>query len=96
MAHPSSSLAAQIRDLLPALRDITGPGTKPVLCFDRGGWYPALFADITDDRFELLTYRNNDTGKDIPDLPEDAYTAASWPGDDGPPACTTSPTLPSD
>ena len=29
MARPSSSLAAQIRDLLPALRDITGPAAKP-------------------------------------------------------------------
>ena len=85
MAQPSSSLAAQIRDLLPALREITGPGTRPVLCFDRGGWSPALFADITDARFDLLTYRKNDTGKDTPDLPGDAFTAASWPGDDGRP-----------
>ena len=57
MAQPSSSLAAQIRDLLPALREITGPGARPVLCFDRGGWSPALFADITDAGFDLLTYR---------------------------------------
>ena len=69
MAQPSSSLAAQIRDLLPALRDITGPGARPVLCFDRGGWSPALFADIADAGFDLLTYRKNDAGKDIPDLP---------------------------
>ena len=83
MAQPSSSLAAQIRDLLPALRDIAGPAAKPVLCFDRGGWSPALFAGIADAGFDLLTYRKNDTGKDIPDLPEDAFSAASWPGDDG-------------
>src|SRR5271165_5408269 len=83
MAQPSSSLAAQIRDLLPALRDITGPAAKPVLCFDRGGWSPALFADITDAGFDLLTYRKNDTGSDIPDLPGDAFTTASWPGGDG-------------
>jgi transposase-like protein len=83
MAQPSSSLAAQIRDLLPALRDITGPAAEPVLCFDRGGWSPALFADITDARFDLLTYRKNDPGKDIPDLPEDAFSAAGWTGDDG-------------
>ena len=85
MAKPSSSLAAQIRDLLPALRDITGPGAKPALCFDRGGWSPALFADITDAGFDLLTYRKNDTGKDIPGLPEDAFSAAAWAGDDGRP-----------
>ena len=83
MAQPSSSLAAQIRDLLPALRDIAGPAARPVLCFDRGGWSPALFAGITDAGFDLLTYRKNDTGKDIPDLPGDAFSAASWTGDDG-------------
>ena len=83
MAEPSSSLAAQIRGLLPALRDITGPAARPVLCFDRGGWSPALFADITDAGFGLLTYRKNDTGSDIPDLPGDAFSAAIWPGDDG-------------
>ena len=83
MAQPSSSLAAQIRDLLPALRDITGPGAKPVLCFDRGGWSPALFADITDAGFDLLTYRKNDTGKDVPDLPGTAFAMASCAGDDG-------------
>ena len=83
MAQPSSSLAAQIRDLLPALRDIAGPGARPVLCFDRGGWSPALFADITDAGFDLLTYRKNDTGKDIPDLPGTAFATARCTGDDG-------------
>src|SRR6266568_2899111 len=83
MAKPSSSLAAQIRDLLSALRDITGPGAKPVLCFDRGGWSPALFADITDAGFDLLTYRKNDTGRDIPALPGTVFAMASCTGDDG-------------
>jgi transposase-like protein len=83
MAQPSSSLAAQIRGLLPALREITGPGRKATLCFDRGGWSPALFADIIDAGFDLLTYRKNDTGTAIPDLPEDAFSAAGWTGDDG-------------
>ena len=83
MAQPSSSLAAQIRELLPTLRGITGVAAKPVLCFDRGGWSPALFADITDAGFDLLTYRKNDAGKDIPDLPGDDFSAASWAGDDG-------------
>ena len=83
MAQPSSSLAAQIRDLLPSLRDIAGPGAKPVLCFDRGGWSPALFADIIDAGFDLLTYRKNDTGKDIPALPATVFAMASCTGDDG-------------
>ena len=82
MAQPSSSLAAQIRDLLPVLRDIACPArSRP--CFDRGGWSPALFADITDAGFDLLTYRKNDTGKDIPDLPGTAFALASCTGDDG-------------
>ena len=83
MAQPSSSLAAQIRDLLPALRDITGPAARPVLCFDRGGWSPALFAGITDAGFDLLTYRKNDIGNDIPDLPGTAFATARCTGDDG-------------
>ena len=59
------------------------PGTGPVLCFDRGGWPPALLAGIADAGFDLLTYRKNDTDSDIPDLPGEAFTAASWAGDDG-------------
>src|SRR6202453_5281512 len=83
MAQPSSSLAAQILGLLPDLRQIAGPHRKLVLCFDRGGWSPALFAEIIDAGFDLLTYRKNDTGTDIPALPEDAFAAAGWTGDDG-------------
>ncbi len=83
MAEPSSSLAAQIRGLLPALRDIVGQAARPVLCFDRGGWSPELFADIIDAGFDLLTWRKNDGRKPIPDLPGAAFVTASWPGHDG-------------
>jgi transposase-like protein len=83
MAEPSSSLAAQIRDLLPDLRDITGPAAKPVLGFDRGGWSPALFADIIDAGFDLLTYRKNDAGTDIPAVPGEEFSTETWTGDDG-------------
>ena len=91
MAQPSSSLAAQIRDLLPALRGIAGPAAKPVLCFDRGGWSPALFADITDAGFDLLTYRKNDTGNDIPDLPGTAFPRPAVPATTAASTPTTSP-----
>jgi transposase len=83
MAEPSASLAAQIKDLLPSLRQIAGEDRKPVLCFDRGGWSPDLFAEITDAGFDLLTYRKASAGEDIPDLPADAFTTAAHPGDDG-------------
>jgi transposase len=83
MAEPSSSLAAQIRGLLPPLREVAGEDRDVTLCFDRGGWSPDLFADITDAGFGLLTYRKNDTGKELPALPGEAFTAASWTGEDG-------------
>jgi hypothetical protein len=82
MAQPSSSLASQIRDLLPKLRDLAGEA-EVTLCFDRGGWSPELFADIIDARFHLLTYRKNEAGKDAPALPAGAFTTAIWTGDDG-------------
>jgi transposase len=83
MAEPSTSLAAQIKELLPGLRAIAGPDARPVLCFDRGGWSPDLFAEIIDGGFDLLTYRKASAGEDIPDLPADAFTAARHAGDDG-------------
>jgi hypothetical protein len=82
MAEPSTSLAAQIKKLLPSLRAIAGPDAKPVLCFDRGGWSPDLFAEIIDAGFDLLTYRKASAGEDIPGLPADAFTTAAH-GDDG-------------
>jgi transposase-like protein len=83
MAQPSSSLASQIRGLLPQLREVAGKDRKVTLCFDRGGWSPDLFADITDAGFGLLTYRKNDTGKDIPAPPAGAFATAAWTGEDG-------------
>jgi len=82
MAQPSTSLASQIRGLLPQLRQLAGQA-KVTLCFDRGGWSPDLFADIIDAGFDLLTYRKNDTGTELPALPGEAFTTASWTGDDG-------------
>ena len=83
MAEPSTSLAAQIKELLPRLRQIAGEDRKPILCFDRGGWSPDLFAGIIDARFDLLTYRKASAGEDIPGLPADAFTTAVHAGDDG-------------
>jgi len=83
MAEPSASLAAQIKELLPRLRQIAGEDRKPILCFDRGGWSPDLFAGIIDARFDLLTYRKASAGEDIPGLPAAAFTTAVHAGDDG-------------
>jgi hypothetical protein len=48
-----------------------------------GRLVPDLFADIIDAGFHLLTYRKNDTGKDAPALPGEAFTTAGSAGDDG-------------
>jgi hypothetical protein len=83
IGEPSASLAAQIRGLLPQLRGIAGQGTKPVLCFDRGGWSPELFAGIIDAGFDLLTWRKNDSRGKVADLPDDAFATVTCAGDDG-------------
>jgi transposase-like protein len=83
LAEPSSSLAAQIKTLLPDLRAVCGDGARPVLCFDRGGWSPDLFAHVIAAGFGLLTYRKAEPGKDIPDQPAETLAIVPWTGDDG-------------
>ncbi len=79
IAEPSQSLAGQLRGLLPQLRQVVGEGRRVTVCFDRGGWSPALFADITGTGFDLLTYR---TGP-VPDLPGPAFTTVTCTDDRG-------------
>ncbi len=57
VAEPSQSLAGELKRLLPDLRAIVGEDRRVTVCFDRGGWSPALFADITEAGFDLLTWR---------------------------------------
>jgi hypothetical protein len=57
VAEPSDSLAGELRRLLPQLRQVAGEGRRVTVCFDRGGWSPALFADITAAGFDVLTWR---------------------------------------
>ena len=40
VAEPSDSLAGELR----RLRQVIGEGRRVTVCFDRGGWSPALFA----------------------------------------------------
>ena len=79
VAEPSDSLAGELRRLLPALRGIVGQGRRVTVCFDRGGWSPALFADITAAGFDLLTWRKGPA----PDLPADAFTDLTCTDDRG-------------
>jgi len=79
VAEPSDSLAGELRRLLPQLRGIVGQGRPVTVCFDRGGWSPALFADITAAGFGLLTWRKGPA----PDLPADAFTTVTCTDDRG-------------
>ncbi len=79
IAEPSDSLAAEVRRLLPRLRAIVGGERRVTVCFDRGGWSPGLFADITDAGFDLLTWRKGPA----PDLPEDEFTQVTSADDRG-------------
>jgi hypothetical protein len=77
IAEPSDSLAAEMRRLLPDLRGIVGQGRRVTVCFDRGGWSPALFADITAAGFDLLTWRKGPA----PDLPAETFTTVTCTDD---------------
>ena len=65
VAEPSESLAGELKRLLPHLRQVVGERRRVTVCFDRGGWSPALFADITEAGFDLLTWRKGPA----PDVP---------------------------
>jgi transposase-like protein len=79
VAEPSDSLAGELRRLLPALRQVVGQGRRVTVCFDRGGWSPALFADITGAGFGLLTWRKGPA----PDLPAETFMTVACTDDRG-------------
>jgi prepilin-type processing-associated H-X9-DG protein len=58
-AAPGASLAAELRTVAREVRQLLGPDRRPTIAFDRGGWSPALFADLDRDGFDILTYRKN-------------------------------------
>ena len=79
VAEPSDSLAGELRRLLPQLRGIAGQGRRVTVCFDRGGWSPALFADITAAGFGLFTWRKGPA----PDLPAGVFRTVVCTDDRG-------------
>jgi Helix-turn-helix domain len=79
IAEPSDSLAGELRRLLPQLRQVVGDGRRVTVCFDRGGWSPALFADITEAQFDLLTWRKGPA----PDVQADEFTTITCADDRG-------------
>jgi hypothetical protein len=77
VAEPSDSLAGELRRLLPALRQIVGGERRVTVCFDRGGWSPALSADITEAGFGVLTWRKGPA----PDVPAGQFTTITCTDD---------------
>ena len=73
MAQPAASLAAELRRLIPELRAMVGDDRRVLVGFDRGGWSPALFADLDAAGFDTLTWRK---GK-IADIEESTFVEHS-------------------
>jgi prepilin-type processing-associated H-X9-DG protein len=61
MAQPAASLAGELRRLIPELRAMIGDDRRVLVGFDRGGWSPALFADLHAAGFDTLTWRKGAT-----------------------------------
>lgn len=61
MAEPSSSLVGELRRLVPTLRAMIGDDRRVLIGFDREGWSPALFHDLTEAGFDPLTWRKGET-----------------------------------
>jgi transposase-like protein len=78
-AEPSDSLAGEVRRLLPQLRQAVGEGRRVTVCFDRGGWSPALFADITEAGFDVLTWRKGPAS----DVPAEEFATVACTDDRG-------------
>jgi transposase len=45
-----------LRAVTRRVRDLVGGEARPTVCFDRGGWSPKLFAELTAAGFEVMTY----------------------------------------
>jgi hypothetical protein len=56
-APPGASLVGELRRAAAELRALVGPGARPTIIFDRGGWSPALFAELVAAGFHICTYR---------------------------------------
>ena len=78
VAPPSASTAAEIRRLLPDIRELVD-GRRTTIVFDRGGWSPTLFAHLADERFDLLTYRKGKVRRE----PASAFTVHTFTDERG-------------
>lgn len=55
--EPGASLTGELAIAGREIRRLVGEDAWPTISFDRGGYSPKLFAELTAARFHLLTYR---------------------------------------
>lgn len=60
-APPGASLVGELRRVITEVRALVGPDARPTIIFDRGGWSPALFAELVAAGFHIATYRKGAT-----------------------------------
>ena len=58
---PGAALTGELEHAARAVRELLGPDARPTICFDRGGWSPAGFAELVGAGFDILTYRKSPT-----------------------------------
>jgi hypothetical protein len=46
--------------VIPEIRAVVGPGQRLTFCFDRGGWNQKFFKSLSEQNFDVLTYRARD------------------------------------
>ena len=68
-ATPGASLVGELRAVAERIRALVGDGKCPTICFDRGGWSPKLFKELSLAGFDILTYRK----KPAPREPRSAF-----------------------
>ena len=67
-------LLGEPRATAQAVRALVGADARPTICFDRGGWSPKLFKELTLARFDILTYRK----KPAPSEPRRAFGSYTY------------------
>ena len=55
-APPGASLVGELRKVAGQVREMVGEEARPTICFDRGGWSPRLFEELSFAGFHILTY----------------------------------------
>jgi len=73
-AVPGASLVGELRIVATKVRALVGERARPTICFDRGGWSPKLFKELSLAGFDVLTYRK----KPAPSEPASAFSSYTY------------------